>query len=404
MQAIQGEFNAINQKLNLLRQGQPIDGDKYGLIRNAGGESQEKFCRRVVQVTQSGPQAKTYSTWLKGFFGGGKTQVLYQLEEALGECAFGEFKVLVCKVNLNQDRSKSVTGFHLAIFESASALSSEHVGSRFGQVARGLVEPNSSPSGTAENVVKVGWDILRTALPFPAPGVGTFATLGLGWAKLQWDLRRGIKKMVAKLGFKDKRATELMVLWTQYSLSPNEKRWIALDGCVQRLAEERSLFFILTHILKKARYATVVIMIDQAENLAANRLLTDELTNIYDRVSSRADRDPYADLNLFFVFATTIILELRSTTEHGGFVRRFLDPDQCESIEVDLVTPIIDCSSGNDIDRIQKALIELNKKFAGLPIPDLTDERVRKVRRDLAKKRPVTWSTLWKSMLSDQFN
>jgi hypothetical protein len=196
-----------------------------------------------------------------------------------------------------------------------------------------------------------------------------------------------------------------MVFWTKYSLAPDPKRETAFYDYVERLAEERSLFFIMTHILKAARYATVVIMIDQAEKLVVYPSLTNELTNICNRESG-ADRDrmPDAKLNLFFVFAgTTEVLQLRSATDQGGFVRRFLDFDQW-TIDADLVTPIIDCSPGNDIDRIVNVLNELKEKFQGLPIPEFTVERVRKVRRDLAKKGSVTWSTLWKSMLNDQVN
>lgn len=77
MPSRQEDFAALNQALTYLREGKPVAGKHFGLIRKRQGRFTEQFFQRVVQTTMTGPRGESHSTWLRGYYGGGKTQSLY---------------------------------------------------------------------------------------------------------------------------------------------------------------------------------------------------------------------------------------------------------------------------------------------------------------------------------------
>jgi hypothetical protein len=394
--AQQADFEALETNLKYLKEGKPIH-DRFDLIRNDANEARDRFIQRVLDSTKRGPDNESGSTLLKGDYGGGKTQSLHHLSDLLAERKAGRDKILVCNVNLEHD--SSVPGLHLALFQNASAITSPEVNSALRDTSRYLTSEKSGPGENTVNIVSNGLEIALDFFGIPVPGAKILAKGGLGWLKRRISRRPGhIKKLVEKLQLGDTDANELMIRWIQYSLSPNEKRWRALDDHVQRLAAQGRLFPMLSLILKASHYGTVVILIDQAEKLVGKVGLTDELMKIRDSGS--------AGLNLFFVFAGTPNVErLGPSTEHGGFFRRFMDPRQASTIVDTLGKPIIADVPGNDIDRIRNVLEKLKRKYIGLKVPMLDQGRVNRIRKylkALEEDGPVTWPMLWRSMLSEE--
>jgi hypothetical protein len=152
--------------------------------------------------------------------------------------------------------------------------------------------------------------------------------------------------------------------------------------------------------LKASGYASLVIFVDQAEKLVGNQMLTDEFMNIY-------SPDWSAGLNVYFVFVgTNDVSQLKSTEEHGGFARRFLDPAQASSTDAELASPIINGGADDDIHRIKSVLGNLKQQYPGLTIPSLGDQRMKKIRRELqslatGRGGSLTWPMLWRKILSE---
>lgn len=396
----EGEIARINQILSFLKSGKPIGGrDRYGLIRQVGGEARERFGARVVEDTRLGPQGKSHSTWLIGHYGGGKSETLLRMKDALDESEFGDHKVLVCLVDLNIDFVTTASGLHLTLFSSGSFLSPKNTAEATRELAKEFLGTNPNPSQGSENVLSIGIDIATALLPFPTPGAGMLATSLFGKTRRAIYLRRKhVQKQVERLNFGDARATELMIKWMQYSLSPSETSWQALNEYIQGLSEARNLFFIMTQILKAAGYASIVILVDQAEKLVGNRTLTDAFMNIHGPEGN-------AGVNLFFVFAgTSDVNELKAVDEYGGFFRRFFDPRQCSCEDALLSGPIIQRGPNDDLERIRRALEQLRQTYAGISLPDLDNNRIRQIRTRLvsiARHEPVTWPMLWRAILDD---
>src|SRR6202035_103923 len=396
-----GEFAELVETLNLLKEGRPIGGkDKNGLIKQVGGEARNDFSKRVVENTAAGPNSASHSTWLIANYGGGKSETLYEMRDALDESRFGNFRVLACWVDLNIDSSASPDGFQLALFYNGSLLSPHAASSDARRLAKQLLEASPNPSRSTEDIVSVGLDIAMTVLKITAPpGTGVLANNVLGGLWRYYHQRPAhIRKALERLNLGDARATELMIHWVRYSLWPSDATWRALDHYVQGLAQARALFLVMAHVLRVSNYASIVILIDQAEKLIGNRILTDTLANIHAPESS-------AGLNLFFVFAGTAeVRGLRSEVEYGGFYRRFLDPAQCSSVETDLESPQIHAGRGDDIERIRVALEQIRQKHADIPIPTLDDVRIAEIRQNLmlqAAKGRVTWPMVWRAMLTE---
>ena len=396
MPTLPDDFAQLTRVLNLLRQGRPVRGKHFGLIRTSSDPSREQLFRRIVSATMTGPQDNSHSTWLKGNYGGGKTQALFHLEEQLSDRAFGEFKVLACIVDLNHGPSATAPGLHKALFESASALMSPNQKSIVSNFSEYIKSSKSDPSKGAENILALGLDLATTVLTFHVPGAGIAAKGGLSWVKRKWASRRSsIKRHIEAKHIDDPRAIELLIRWLQYTLSPDEARWRSLDDYIQSLADKRGLFPALMRILRATGYATVIIMVDQAEKLVGNVSLTDEFARIHSSESN-------AGLNLFFVFAGTTDVARITTGDHGGFVRRFMDPTQSSTVDVALDRPTIDVSLGNDIDRVKGMFQDLRKQYLGAPIPNLDADGVARARsylQDLATRGEVTWPMFWRPVL-----
>jgi hypothetical protein len=378
-----GNFDLLSRSIGNLREGKPIDFDPYGLIRRVGDDANIALCRNVAEITRGGSQGKSYSTWLVAHYGGGKSQTLLRIKNTLAEQLYGGFKVFVTRIDLSNVRNITATGFQLAIFEDASFLSSTD-----------LTGSNPGPSTAAENAAVIGIDIATTVLSIKVPGAGILTRGALSKIKRWYVTRRAyIRKKIERLKLGDNEATELMVLWVDYSLSQGAEKWRALNEYVDRLAEAGKLFRILTFILKKANYASIVLLIDQAEKLVANRILTDTLLVV-------RDSNDDAGLNVFFVFAgTNKINELRSPEEYGGFARRFLDNAQSPSVHEALDGPTLD-----DIDRVRIALDRIRQDHPGLSIPRLDDASIAIIRQSLAHtfaQGPTPWPVFWRKILSE---
>jgi hypothetical protein len=392
------EFEHIVQCLNNLKEGKPIENDRYDFIKGVATNAINDLCGQVVKDTSSGPQGKTYSTWLVAPYGGGKSQILAQVRKALGDQQYGGHKVFVSKVNLNHPRDTTASGLHLALFETASyLLSGDDATSQGGSLATRLVRENTDVNKTSENVLSVGVDIVSTVFNVKVPGSGILARSAFGALRRAYVRRSGyLRKQVQKLNLREQESAELMVRWLSYAISPDETRWKSLDEYANGLSQSGRLFHALTDILRASGYASVVILVDQAEKLIGKRLLTDAIMNI---------RDPEgnAGINLFFVFAGTAEIEkLRSIDDYGGFVRRFLDENECSSVHAILDGPVLS-GKDNDIDRVRGVLDGLRRRHPGLPFPKMTNARIQAIRQKFTKigTNRVAWSTFWKAMLEE---
>jgi hypothetical protein len=319
-----------------------------------------------------------------GGYGAGKTQALQQLNEALGTYQFGSYKALVCKVDLNHEQQTTRPGFNHALFRSASLAANE--------IRAALMQENTEMT----NVVEVGTDIASTIADTQVPVAGSAMKAMIGSMWRYWQLSRpALKRSIDKLQLDGLRAPEMMIRWIQYSSSPSEKTSRDLTDYVQELADSGELFLVLTQILKASGYATVLVLVDQAEKLVGNRNLTDAFMPIYDPNGA-------AGLNLCFVFGgTEDVAGLKSSPGHGGFDRRFMDPEQCSCTTVELVRPI---ASGpdNDVERIRKVLADLKLKKPTLRVPKLDDNRVQEIQRQAAMLGPqISWPRLWRLVLAD---
>ncbi|MEJ0075726.1 MAG: hypothetical protein WDO17_09805 [Alphaproteobacteria bacterium] len=385
------DFTRVKEVLEHLREGKPIGRDKFGLIKGIAPQAMQEFSRRVIADTIAGPQAKTFATWLVAHYGGGKTQALQELKGILSENRYGRFKVFAPVIDLNYEASRSARGLHLALFENASSLAP--------------TPPAANVFDAEDELLNMGREFLEDAIgEVPGGGLALKWVVGFGKRQLYWwtdALRRSVER---KYKFSDPGAVELMTRWMRYALFPDSET--ARQEFVryqQELAEKGTLFLTLTHILKEADYASMVILIDQAEKLVNQPTLTDALMTMYAPGGS-------AGLNLFFVFAGTgDITGLEDLGIHGGFYRRFRDPLQSSVISVDLAQPVINQGEGNDIDRIKNVLEQLKRTYIGLPIPDLSSRRTDEIRERLIQlelklkeeKKKLSWPMVWREMLRE---
>jgi hypothetical protein len=319
------------------------------------------------------------------------------LSDGLSEREFGDYKVLACMADLNDSRRLSPDGFQLAFFESASIVASKDDASALAGTAKKLLKGRGNE--VQQGIVTIGLDFVQTLSHFKLPGSGIFAKSGFEWAERRWSVRRGrLEGLIRELPLNNPEAIELMIRWIRYSVLPSEKTWRTLDDYVQRLAKVGKLFSALSDILIASRYASMIILIDQVENLLGPPTLTNHLIRLYDDI--RPNKTAKL-LNVFFVFAgTSDVSELSSEEGYGGFGRRFLDPLLCETIDVPLANPDISGGQDDDINRIVSLMSSLRTKFDGIPIPRLDDARVTSIRNHLRSQRTVSWPMLWRSVLS----
>jgi hypothetical protein len=390
------DFEVISRCVNQLKAGKPLDSesDKYNLIRKVAGEAKEELCRNVVDATKAGPQSVSHSTWLVANYGGGKSQVLFEIRKALAEQRYGGYKVFVSHVDLNLPRNVTPSGFQLTVFEGASFFSDQS--SAMSSDTSAVAGPQWGSGSSAENLADTGVEILSTLAGFEVPGASLITKAGLKGVMDWWVSRPGYIRKRVRAKLTDPDATELLTRWISYSLSQNDTTWKVLIEFADRLSVSGTLFRAVTHILKASQYGSIVVLVDQAEKLVETRLLTDTLTTMNDSAGN-------SGVNTFFVFAGTKEIELlRSEEDYGGFNRRFLDQKSCSSFHKILDGPDISAAVGNDIDRVRASLQRLRGDQPGLPIPRLNDARIAAIRRELgktAKKERVSWPRFWRLML-----
>jgi hypothetical protein len=385
------DFTRVQEVLGHLREGKPIGRNRFGFIKSIAPQAMQEFSRRVIADTMAGPQGKTFATWLVAYYGGGKTQALQELKGILSENRYGAFKVFAPVIDLNYESSRSARGLHLALFENASSLAPN--------------PPAANVSEAEDELLNMGRGFLEDAIgEVPGGGLALKWVVGFGKRQLYWwtaALRRSVEK---KYKFSEPGAVELMTRWMRYAMFPDSdtarQEFVRYQ---QELAEKGTLFLTLTHILREAGYASMVILIDQAEKLVNQPTLTDALMTMYAPGGS-------AGLNLFFVFAGTgEVTGLGNLGIHGGFYRRFLDPLQSSVISVDLAEPVIDQGEGNDIDRIKNLLEQLGRTYIGLPLPSLSAQRIAEIRQRLTQldlklkqeNKKLNWPMVWREILHE---
>lgn len=387
------DYPRIRGTLDSLRQGKPIGLDKFGLIEPVANEQIQEFCRNVSEATIANKKKQRFAIWLIATFGGGKTQALEELKGLLGERDHGKSKIFVPFIDLNNPATADHRSLQLALFEKASVLA-----------------PKSSHMEDAsdlDELVSMGRDFLKDTLG-EIPGVAPFLKWGPRAVKpwfYRWgpQLRRVVEK---KYSLRSPRAVDLMVRWMRYALFPdNDAVRKAFSDYRDELAHNGHLFTVLADILEASGYASMVLLIDQAEKLVGKPVLTSTLQMIHDLKADEGAGESVRDLNLFFVLAgTRDVKALDDEGEYNGFVRRFRDPNQSSVIEIGLPPPKLQ-GQHNDIDRVAGVLQTLRQKHVGLPLPKIDNSRLKAIRAELVEQQgdapSITWPAFWKVMLRE---
>lgn len=386
------DLEKVEKLINRLSEGKPVGSlDTFGLIRQIGGTARDVFRTRVEKDTERGAGNRSHTTWLVADYGGGKSEMLLQLKGSLDQITIGGQKVVVSSVDLNENLSNTYLGVQSSIFHSASPLRLQN------PEVEVVLKKSSEQADDRETFVLFGLDFLAAFTGAAFLGASVWQK-PINWIKQRLLLRpKSLAEAVKSYGLNDDDSIQLLVRWIRYAYYRDDATWRSFNDYLEHLAEQEHLFDTQCRILRKFGYVTVVILVDQAEKLVGQTRLTQALMNTRD--SGRE-----SGINIFYVFAGTAeIHQLWDKLAYEGFVRRFLDPQQCSVVKAELDEPNIEGGNNDDLVRVRGPLANIAalhpSHYAWLK---KTDAEITSIRNRLrALGRPVTWSIFWHVILAD---
>lgn len=394
--------------LERLRAGKPLsDLDEFGAFRDMLGADALSLLKSTVSgYSAKGPLSGSVVIWLYAPYGGGKTETLFRFQESL-VCDLDESpekRTAIVALDLKgTPEAGSRRGLQAAVFRNAAISST----SPFAADIADAIERASRARPSEElskQVAGLGLDLALSFLNVSVPGLGLASDRLIDriirWRKLR---PRAIRKVLRARGVPIGTATNLMVDWIRYAADPSAKRWEVLDTRIERLASREELWSALEALLVKAKYASVVFLVDEARVLEKNRALAGGFENLWCEPFGSEDKDR---LNLCFIFGSALPMRtFADEREYGGFARRFTGRDIVPAREFELSGPRVAANSGQDDDLSSaKKLLERLALFvpAGeIPqMPPDREEGLRRILSPLSDEGALRWCDFWRAVLA----
>lgn len=406
--APQNERDRITlQVLDRLKSGEPLGGiDNFGVLRPIPSSVKNPIRSLVNDSREKGCTSDRRIFWITAPRGGGKTEALASIERELFiETYKEEFgKSAVVSVDLKRvSQTATGSGLQAAIFENATSTKSSPFKENIDHLKERLTE-NAKTEKIRENLIGLGTDIILSLANVAAPGGGTVATfLGTNLtARLQrwWKFREAnIHKLLKAKGIVSPDAINLLTRWFKYSFQPNQKNWRELEQVFQPLADKEVLFPILCVTLQATGYTTIVLSLDEVDQVLNGTDLTRTLERLWD---PPRDSDFYNHrINIFFVMAgTEKIKDLKNETLYAGFARRFMGAKTVPITISELRPPSVQraLNTNDDFTHAMNKIKDLVESLPDGRIKQVSPEKELELRNSLADLRDVgklTWYDLW---------
>jgi hypothetical protein len=397
--------------LSLLKSGEPLRRlDRFNLRRQLAIKARELIRNAVAETRVKGPVSDRLVIWLIATWGGGKTETLWQILEALDdkEVKAGEAKVALAYVNLKEGNTvRTAVGLESAIFNSCFLSGKSEVRQQIDRYVSTLKVKTVTSAQSAESLAGLGLDIVTSLFNVTVPGVGPVLGRGIRTSWTKFRLRESrLRELVQQRGITDDLATELLVRWWKYAVAPSQKKWEEFKTFYEGLADTQALFKTLCLLLKASGFATLVLAVDEAFLLLNNTRLTEAFEGLRSH-----QVDGSADLNLYFLFAgTPMSEELKDEAKYGGFPRRFTIPGQAPVHYFYLKPPSVE-EAGGAADDLHWALEFIRNISPDLPkgtLVPLTDQLEKELRKELSAESAKTiadgktlrWNRFWSVICS----
>ena len=399
------ERNAL-LALSHLADGQPLEAaDHYSAIRPTSSIAQ-LLGRWVINSRDSGASSSNLARWLVAPRGGGKTETLRILQRKIGRQAARDnsAKSVVVPIDLKLPAGSLAAGLQRQIFYSCMMTDSSFLSSDIESATKRLLA-QSDLSSTTGTTVGLGLDLAVAFSGVPAPGLSLLGTSVFRrlWRWLKFR-RTSVEKIVQRAGVSSTDAIELFTSWIMFAVKPCEGTYRELEDVLNRSAERGDLFHSLCHGLEAAGYSTIILLVDEADELSEARGLTKAFERLWDRPPEGSKIGHRLDM-AFIMAISGGVESLADEDEHGGFSRRFFGPLAPGQRTLQLNPPQVSAEHGvlDDLGHAQRVIEDLLSRISFATSREPSSEEIDKAREILVEKsvsQSLTWHALWSATTS----
>lgn len=373
--------------LEALGSGQPVGGEEASNLFNPTYSlTIAPILREIDDAIGHGLSKKRKVFWVKGRPGNGKTQTLRRLTHKLQNLTgTSKFAYVFIDLDKNPAARKGETLVPTIVRTTLSSSIIEDVKT----VRTRIIEGNPTPE-SAEETLAFSIDLIADLAGIPAFSL----FLGFGIKRiLSWfRTREGfIKNILAQTWGSNPELLELLTIWLRYIIQPDRERDEEFNTLLRRLASQGDLFGLYAFVLEKAKYPTLILILDELDLVTI-----DSLKPLWDPPDPTSDKLQH-EINIIMILSAQEDV-VESVRKDEALERRFL---RTESGKVELNGPKVNKDGRDDLDHVLGVVTKLLAESPELAKTGVNVEEVEKKLREMFLNTEPTWQTLWQEVIKE---